>query len=152
MSHPSSFCVRLACGRLFLILSLARSTPSLGRRQPWSLQLVRLAFLLFWSPLPASQQTASGSAVLPGLLVWVLARESTAHHLWFRVLMVCSTATIPIFFFLETQGPSFLTAASQSTSCFFTLCPFLSPVCPPQLDPGLLCGLSSMCTNLYSPS
>lgn len=49
MSQPSSFCVRLACGHLFLILWLACSTPSLGRRQPWNLQLVRLAFLLFWS-------------------------------------------------------------------------------------------------------
>lgn len=43
------FCVRLACGRLFLILLLAHSTPSLGRRQPWNFQLVRLAFFLFWS-------------------------------------------------------------------------------------------------------
>lgn len=49
MSQPSSFCVRLACGHLFLILLLARSTPSLGRRQPWKLQSVRLAFLVFWS-------------------------------------------------------------------------------------------------------
>lgn len=57
-------------------------------------------------------------------------------------------------FFLETQGPSFLSAASQPTSCFFTLCPFLSLSClaSHSWTLELLCSPSSLCTNLYSSS
>lgn len=148
------FCVRLACGRLFLILLLAHSNPSLGRRQPWNLQLVRPAVFLFWSSFTSFSADCLWLCCAPrtpclSSCSWIYHTPSLVPCSSHGVLCsyhsyLLSSLRPRAFFSLSSLPAHFLLLYSVSLS--------LSCLASHSWTLELLCSPSSLCTNLYSSS